>query len=314
MVDEDTLRAHQAYYPGDRTEWQRTSRLLQSLWRERKGLASSGPEPHAGSSLDTESGTEETGAAFISADAIAAARKGVSERQRGAVIQKDRLYRNLLSSQPLCFNLFGRLSEHLDDPRVVEAIRALFPDVATLDAIRYEQSPGRGDARFLENGTAFDVLIDYRDVDGAARFVGIEVKYHEDLGGTEPAIRERAREIFRTSGAFAEGSEDELTEGRTAQLLLDHLLALSMNADSDCATGRFVLLYPTRNDAVADVAATYERQLTPTGRATFATLTLERIIDAWDPIFGGEPWLTELRDRYVGPPDTGTPTRMAGRD
>lgn len=311
MVDEDTLRAHQAYYPGDRTEWQRTARLLQSLWRERKGLAPSGPEPHAGSSLDAESGAEESGSAYISADAFAAARKAVSERQRGAVIQKDRLYRNLLSSQPLCFNLFGRLSEHLHDPRVVEAIRALFPDVATLDAIRYEQSPGRGDARFLENGTAFDVLLDYHDADGAARFVGIEVKYHEDLGGKEPDIRERAREVFRTSGAFAEGSEEELTQGQSAQILLDHLLALSMNADSRSATGRFVLLHPERNHAVADVADTYVSHLTPTGRATFSTLTLERIIDAWDPIFGDEPWLTELRDRYVGPPDTERSTRLA---
>ncbi|MGG5257523.1 PGN_0703 family putative restriction endonuclease [Phycicoccus avicenniae] len=302
MVDDEVLRTHQAYYRGDRTEWQRTARLLQSLWRERKGLAPGGSEPHAGSTLAAHETPEVTGSAFVSEDAFAAARKAVETRQRGAVIQQDRLFRNLLSSQPLCFNLFGRLSEHLDE-RASAALARVWPDIATVTGIHYEWSPGRKDPRFLANGTAFDVYVEYDAVDESKRFLGIEVKYHENLEVSPPTVGDRPKEVFAASGTFADGSFPEMSTGLNAQLLLDHLLALSMNESPDVPReGRFVLLYPAQNTAVDRVVSTYAPLVVD---GSFLPTTLEAVVAALREEYD-EPWVDELESRYLGTPDVGT--------
>ena len=52
-----------------------------------------------------------------------------------------------------------------------------------MTGVRFEWSPGRGDQRYAGNRSAFEVFIEY--VGGRGRsFLGIEVKYHEDLTGT----------------------------------------------------------------------------------------------------------------------------------
>lgn len=44
----------------------------------------------------------------------------------GALIDEEGLWTNLLSSQPLCFNLFGELK--LDEERANRFFKSLFPD------------------------------------------------------------------------------------------------------------------------------------------------------------------------------------------
>ena len=252
------LERHQASYRGDTNDWQRQARLLQSLWRQRQGLEPGGDREYDGSYLSPTDEVRDAASAYISDGAKAAVRTALATKDRGAVMQPKRLWFNLLSSQPLCFNLFGELSEHVDDPRVSRALARVWPDVETVTAIRYEWSPGRKDPRFLGNGTAFDVYIEYMAVDGAERFLGIEVKYHEDLKVKPPTVGTRAKEVYRASGAFTPGSFDAMSQGTNAQILLDHLLALSMNEQSPPArTGAFVLLYPAQNTAVDAVATSY---------------------------------------------------------
>lgn len=126
MVSGDILEAHQARYDGDSTGWHQQARLLQSLWRERRGLPPRGDGPHDGSYLPDSEVVEKSGSACVSDDAMAAVRralkskeKGAVLQEKGAVLQEKRLWSNFLSSQPLCFNLFGALSEHVDDQRNV---------------------------------------------------------------------------------------------------------------------------------------------------------------------------------------------------
>ncbi|MBR7744367.1 hypothetical protein KC207_13820 [Phycicoccus sp. BSK3Z-2] len=296
MVSGDLLRQHQAYYRGDRSEWQQQVRLLQSLWRQSRGLPPGGEESYHGSYLPETDEIRDSGAAYISDDAVAAARRAVEDKQRGAVMQPKRLWSNLLSSQPLCFNLFGPLSQHLDDPRTSTALARVWPDIGRVAAIRYEWSPGRKDPRFLNNGTAFDVYVEYDAVDGSQRFLGIEVKYREDLAVKPPTVGDRPRQVFEDSGAFASGSFDTMSTGRNAQILLDHLLALSMTLASETTrTGRFVLLYPARNSAVTDVIASYAPSVIDD---TFVATTLETVVDALRAEVD-EPWVDELHRRYL---------------
>lgn len=298
MVSGETLRAHQAYYKGDERGWQQQARLLQSLWRERRGLQPESDALHAGSMLADLQRYKVAGSAFISADAVRAAKKAAKVAKiEGAVMQPARLWRNLLSSQPLCMNLFGALSENHNDPRVSLALSRVWPDIGTVTGIRYEWSPGRRDPRFLSNGTAFDVYVEYTARDGSARFLGVEVKYHEDLRVAAPSCVGRPQEVFEASGVFAVDSFPVMSTGKNAQILLDHLLALSLNAAPEFAReGAFVLLYPELNTAVSEVIDSYRTHLLD--QSTFITTTLEDVVSALAEEFD-EPWVTEFRNRYL---------------
>ena len=76
----------------------------------------------------------------------------------GKLFAAPRIHDDLLSSQPLCFNLFGELKADL---RVATAFaRHLWPDrVDKVTCLELEHSPGRGDPDYLGNRTVFDVYL-----------------------------------------------------------------------------------------------------------------------------------------------------------
>ena len=125
-----------------------------------------------------------TGANFIT-DAICAVvldTLNPENRQKWQVIQTSRLFGNLLSSQPLCFNLFGELQQDLALASAVFA-ELTAGRVDHVTNIRFEWSPGRGDPRYTNDRSAFDVYVCYQTHNGGNGFIGIEVKYHENLRG-----------------------------------------------------------------------------------------------------------------------------------
>ena len=296
MVGVEFLKAHEAYYRGDTRGWQQQARLLQSLWRQARGLPPRGGGDHDGSYLPDSEAKDKTGAAYISQDALAALKSALKDKEPGAVLQKKRLWCNLLSSQPLCFNLFGALSEHVDDPRTTQALKAVWPDIGQVTRIRYEHSPGRGPGQYLGNRTAFDVCVDYVDDAGSARFLGIEVKYHEDLSGKAPKVRAEALDVLRTSQVFAPTAEKALTTGRKAQLLLDHLLALSINVHVE-RHGRFIILFPESNSSVRKHGTQYLEHLA-TDDDSFQPLTIEEFVSTLRTVLD-DPWLDEIQTRYL---------------
>ena len=88
-----------------------------------------------------------------------------------------------------------------------------------------------------------------------------------------------------------------MSAGTNAQILLDHLLALSINASPEfIRQGAFVLLYPALNTAVSDVIDGYREHLVD--QSTFITTTLEDVVAALAGVFD-EPWVKEFRNRYL---------------
>lgn len=115
------------------------------------------------------------------------------------MIDADRLWNNLLSSQPLCPNLFGNLK--LDLAKATRNFRELLPDfVASAEDIYFEHSPGRGDANFTDDHTAFDVFVCCTTTDGFSGFVAIEVKYSETMAEPLATVRPRLDELSTAVG------------------------------------------------------------------------------------------------------------------
>jgi hypothetical protein len=117
------------------TDFKRTARLLQSLWREKQGLPI-GSQPMVsrdgkpvrplGSRIDLKT-ARETGANFLSEGVRSAVTKRLDNPQPHQTIDADRLYCDLLSSMPMCFNLFGELAG--DIPLADKAVHSWWPDI-----------------------------------------------------------------------------------------------------------------------------------------------------------------------------------------
>jgi hypothetical protein len=222
----------------------------------------------------------ESGANFVSPGALAAVRARLSRPERFEMLRADRLWADLLSSMPLCFNLFGDLS--VDRQAAERAVRAWWPDAPTGPVtVRFEYSPGRRDPLFLGNQSAFDAAFEIAAGDGALGLLGIETKYHEHAVAEpvpKPAALARYIEVTERSGAFAEGWRENVVGTGLQQIWQDHLLALSMlQHPSDKWTwGRFVLLYPAANASFARAAAAYRAVLRDA--TTFEARTFEELL------------------------------------
>lgn len=203
ISDIDTL-AHQyhAYIKSDGRGFRRQARILQSIWRQEQGYSPGLHDGEPRGSLIHLPWAEETGANFLKNTIIDVVRERLEpeNKQKGQVIQQKRLFGNLLSSQPLCFNLFGELQQDL------ELASAVFQDLTNDRASRvtridFEWSPGKGLPKYTNDRSASDVYVKYRTSSGGSGFLGIEVKYHENLHG---AVSKNPRydEVAAQMGCF----------------------------------------------------------------------------------------------------------------
>jgi hypothetical protein len=304
------LRAALARYkvvePTDGTEFRRKARLMASLWREAKDLA---PGTHRARRQDGTTGgrvlgsrlefdqAKATGANFLTPTILQQVKDRLARPEAHELIQQKRLWADLLSSQPMCFNLFGELAADLQ--LATSAAQTWWPGrVEQVIELRFEWSPGRRNRRYLDNRTAFDAILMHTTPDGGRGFIGIETKYHERAARPKPLRAEqleRYAEVTERVGVFTSGWREALAQTSLQQIWLDHLLALSMLDEWD--TGLFVLIYPAANASIASVANRYATVLRHT--TTFEHHTLEEMVDQLRTATDA-PWVAAFEDRYLG--------------
>jgi len=302
LVPVRVLKAHRVYEPTD-SRFRAAARLLQALWREDKGLHigyhrnANGKRHRLGSRLDTKSA--ERGANFLSPDIARLALRESVYREIGAMMEQERLWTNLLSSQPLCFNLFGGMK--LDIEKANRFFQHLFHGyLASVEEIYFEHSPGRGNPAFTNDHTAFDVFVVCTTVDAQHGFIAIEVKYTETM--TEPLsmMRQRYDELSRSSCIYKDPDALALRGSPLQQLWREHLLSRSMIGTELYSTGRFVVIYPKQNSQCDAALNCYRLQLASDAHeiSGFHVLTLEDCIQALHAI-GDEVTANALYRRYL---------------
>lgn len=297
---DSVLAAHHVRVASDGA-FQRRARLLQALWREERGLPIGADRGRPlGSRIDLAHGRA-TLAAFLTDGVREVVRDAVlgAGRARDQLIDEDRLFANLLSSQPLCFNLFGELARDLD--LATRVLRELEPGVARVTSITFEHSPDRGDPRFTGDRSAFDVFVQYEAERGARGFLGIEVKYHEALRDEPASHRPRYDELAEAMACFVDGPSSAqraaLHAAPLQQIWRDHLLAGALLAAGAYDEGAFVFLSPRANVACERALARYRAHLAHD--ATFRTWHLEHVVRVLARATDEAPWTAELEDRYV---------------
>lgn len=294
---DDLARKLNVYVAGDTAVFQRKARVLQSLWRERQGYA---PGTHRSCLLGSRLAmpwAKESLANFLTDNIRQVVRDTVSSQtiNDGRLIEPNRFYGNLLSSQPLCFNLFSELALDLDlASRMVSRLTGgRFAEVTGVD---FEYSPGRSDPRYTDDRSAFDVYLSCRTRSGAPAFLGVEVKYHESLQDKAGRHRPRYDEVAAQMGCFVGEKRERLRETPLQQIWRDHLLAGALRMQNGFSDAAFVFLYPRDNACCHEAVQAYASCLSD--QTTFMPWTLENLVAALDTESGKE-WIARFKERYL---------------
>lgn len=225
-------------------------------------------------------------------------------RHQQKVYRYPRLFEDLLSSQPMAFNLFGELAVDLE--LATSAARVLWPArVERVTRVEFEWSPGRWDARYLNNGSAADVALFHTTPSGGRGAIFVETKYHENLDGDDYALKPRYLEVAAASRAFKSGVEHVAGRGVLQQFWFDHLLALATKETDRLDAALFVVMYPAINERCVEACAQYRRALSVAGTVTFEHRTLEDVLAAVASV-SAAGWVADFAERYL------TPTQATG--
>ncbi|MEP9380330.1 hypothetical protein ABLE91_26760 [Aquabacter sp. CN5-332] len=284
LLPTEILERHHAFVVSD-TRFRSAARLLQALWREDHDLAigydtdAEGETRCLGSLIGRAAGR--AGGNFLSPSISRLVTRELAYRETGAVFDDDRLRMNLLSSQPLVFNLFGPLK--LDKGLATTVFASLLPGfIAEVVDIRFEHSPARGHSSFTADGTAFDLLIKGTTAAGKRAFIAIEVKYTESCFEPLPRFSGRFDAIAPASGLFNDPEAPDLIANPIQQLFRQACLASTMLDQELYDVGLHLLIAPRHNHNAQAAGSAFAQQLKDpaAGRIPFVSLDLETVIAA----------------------------------
>ncbi len=294
VIPDAVRRQHAAFIAGD-TRFASAARLLSSLWRADHKLPCGlhieiGSGSKAGKIRKLRAGwrlrREDAlaGRTFLTPEIAAYVRRALILREPGAMWDEAKILGHLLSSQGLALNLFVPMA--LDLNLATRVWSRLLPDfVHHVTHLKFETSPGRGDERYLFDGSAFDLQLDVITPDGETAFIAIELKFIEQMIGPSASIRARYGEVARASGLYRSPDDPLLYRPGLEQLRREHTLAQLMVDQGHASRGLLILTGPALNHRVGASAKVYANTLVaplgaPPDRVGFVHLTLETILDA----------------------------------
>jgi PD-(D/E)XK nuclease superfamily len=281
------------YY--DKSDYASNARLLQSIWRTEKGL----DFEKYGNFLKLDF-AKEKGTNFLTNGIFKIVKYEVKNKHiDGKVIQEPRIWNNLLSSQPLAFNLFGELK--LNKELATTIFKKLYPEknIKQVTAIEFEYSPERRSQKYTGDSSAFDIFIEYKMEKDKKGFFGIEVKYAEDLNDKPAKHKDTYENISIASGIFEMSNINRLKEKPIQQIWRDHLLTLSLFVtNNDYEIGDFIYLYPSANENCEQGIEKYKQTFNKSAESHFLLLTIEKLTETIKENCS-ENWINEFEDRYL---------------
>jgi hypothetical protein len=189
---------------------------------------------------------ESTYVNFLSYEIVHAVEHAVTtnKQTKSGMIDTDRLYNNLLSSQPLAFNFFGWLKSHKDI--ALEFIKTIRPDITEIEDIVFEYAPAS-----TQDKSAFDIGFVVKS-HSQRGFIGLECKYTD----TFSFKNQKNHTIYGDEGdknyihyrALYDGNRNRFTADYFTyvrnpyfnQLFRNELLAVQLKSDFDfVVTGLF---------------------------------------------------------------------------
>jgi hypothetical protein len=281
-------------------------RLLQSWYREQvltsrygEYRVSTGTRP-LGSLLHLDDVVERPGLNFLTRNAARyALERADIVTASGGTLDKARLARNMLSSLPMCFSIFGELRSRPD--RGLDVVRAFLDPHAI--AVEVMECAWRPAVDVLGDRSGFDAAVVTLRADGSRHLVGVDVKYTESFNRTI-YNSDSYRQAHEYSGWFHPGTTRPLLGPATNQLWRTSLLAAA------CVQGRVmgvtsasvaVMCLAEDTDAARGLAGLSAALREP--RDHCRIVSLEALVAGMREGLGpSEPWADAFATRYLDPP------------
>lgn len=276
--------------------WQRGLRLQQGWWREAV-LGDQSPgrryrkraEPLTVSMLPVGVKFQPNLLTNEAETAATVAIENLRDPNRPGMIFRDRLQRNLLSSQPLCFNLFGHLSKHSN--ALLPWVQTIAKSAAEVERVDLEWGPTEGKV----GGSAFDAFVQYRRQDGGKGFLGIECKYAENLKATltKPSDA-KWRTATAESKAWRSGASSALDKTGLRQFWYNQLLTQIVQEQGGYSEAFGVVVACAADAKALEAVKGVRAQLKDPSELTFSSIE-----DVLKQVTGQRAWKTMFRERYV---------------
>ena len=175
---------------------------------------------------------------FLSARIVEAVFQTIEERQSASsgILEEDRLFNNLLSSQPLCFNFFGELK--INTEFALQVLKQFWPELTQVKRVIFEFAPPKN---YMGDNSAFDVAFEVM-IDEKSGLVGLECKYTDTFSQTEYDKPEYQQIFVQSEDRLFTAKYEDFKAARFNQLFRNQLSAAAFvqNGDYDIVyTGLF---------------------------------------------------------------------------
>ncbi len=259
-----------------------------------------------GNMLTRESGAK--GLNFLTPDIFEVIKHRL-EDTRGT-IDKYRLLHNMLSSQPMCFNLFGPLVVNHD--LATKVLKLILPnEVKKVIDVKIEFAPEPA-CEYLDDRTAFDAFVEFIRADGKYGFVGIETKLTEPFSQKNYDTSAYRHWTELNDSPWPKESWSRLADISHNQLWRDHLLAValrhhpkpSLHPKSPYACGFLMLVRHPEDEQCAQTINAYKKLLKQPIDKSFLDYPLDKLVAKMDSCVKDtdttlKDWLAEFRGRYL---------------
>ena len=300
-------------YSGD-SKFVADCRQLQAMYRVEVNAAI---RPYKGRDGKTHyygnyiSGGEKSGKNFLTKYAFRYAQERIAKKKKYETIEEDRLFNNLLSSQPMAFNLFCPLKEMLGKfpESVTSVIKTALPTYPILKVTDVDLEFIPADYADLSGDkSAMDAIIRFVSNSGQEGFIAIETKYSENLGsnvalekGTNKP-RAQSLKTIRELKCFKPETEEHIYDGRTklTQIYRNFLLSESYGARYGLDSYSIILApahHPSTTKEVEslknELREEYKNKIDSLSLEDFVGRILENCPEEYKEVF------EKFRDRYL---------------
>lgn len=228
---------------------------------------------------------ENTGKNFVNDFAFQYAKHRVAEKKKNETFDLYRLFNNLLSSQPMAFNLFCPFIEMMEkgkEKEVSAIFQAIFPDKGINKVEKIVLEYLHTDIKnYLNDKTAMDVIIRYIDDEGKNSFIAIETKYTDVLGTNSASNTTLHKGWIKRLGEFKKESETELLNDNKPisqiyrNFLLTECYGVLEGANRYCS----VILASAQHPTTLDEVNSLKDELKPEFQYKISSVTLEDFIE-----------------------------------